>query len=136
MNIQQKIETLEITTNQAQIPSKMATSYPTYQDYLANWDENDKKAAEYIKESKEHVIKSFYEELNHTKTELPPYVTACTINSSYSKLYPKHTPNIVAMCKEVEEFIQSKGFPYRLNQTESGFSHSGIWPIRCKFNIK
>ena len=113
----------------------MTTSYPTYQDYLAEWDENDKKAAEYIKESKDHVIKSFYKELNHTKTELPLYITACNIHST-CKLYPKHTPNIVAMCKEVEEFIQSKGFPYRLNQAESGFSYSGVWPIRCKFNLK
>jgi hypothetical protein len=127
---------LETPSIQPQIPSKMTTSYPTYQDFLADWDENDKKAAEYIKESKDHVIKSFYDELNHTKTELPPYVTACAIHSTCSKLYPKYTPNIVAMCKEVEEFIQSKGFPYRLNQAESGFAHSGIWPIRCKFNLK
>ena len=129
---------LETPSIQPQIPSKMTTSYPTYQDFLADWDENDKKAAEYIKTTHDEVIKYFYKEIKMTKGELSLYVTAAAIHPGENrcKLYPKHTPNIVDMCKEVEEFIQSKGFPYRLNQAESGFAHSGIWPIRCKFNLK
>ena len=113
-------------------------SFHTYQDYLAKWTENDQKAAEYIKESKHNVIASFYNELNFTKGELPLYVTACATHpvESRCKLYPKHTQHIVAMCKEVEAFLQSNGFPYRLNRAATGFTHSGIWPIRCKFDLK
>jgi hypothetical protein len=61
-------------------------------------------------------------------------MVAVALNPQVSTwLYLKHSPIIMSMCKEVEEFIQSKGFPYRLNQAESGFAHSSIWPMRCKF---
>ena len=113
-------------------------SFHTYQDYLAKWTENDQKAAEYIKENKHNVIASFYYELNFTKGELPLYITARSTYPSESrcKLYPRHNQHIVAMCKEVEAFIQLNGFPYRLNHAKSGFTNCSLWPIRCKFDLE
>jgi hypothetical protein len=115
------------------------TDYPSYNDYLATWDDNDKKAAEYIKTTNHQLIRSFYNELDYTKGELPKSVTTTATHSNETskiKLYPKHSPLIIEVCKEVEEFIKSKGFPYKLCQYESGFNHSGIWPIRCVFDLK
>ena len=111
------------------------TDYPSYNDYLNKWDENDKKAAEYIKTTKHHLIRSFYNEINCSKGELPNSVLASAYESSNVKIYPKHSPVIVNVCKEVEEFIQSKGFHYKLCKYETGFKYSH-WPIRCVFDLK
>ncbi len=122
------------TQNAFYSSATMTTTYPTYSDYLNNWDENDKKAAEYIKTTKHRLIKSFYNELNFTNGELPKSVIATALHETIGcKLYPKHSHIIVETCREVEAFIKSKGFPYKLNTRESGFSPSDIWPIRCKF---
>ncbi len=111
-------------------------TYYTYNDYLTHWDKNDKKAAEIIKESTGELVRSFYREIDVDKGELPTTITAVGLHPRGStKLYPKHSPNIISMCKEVEEFIQSKGFPYKLDDGGSGFSYSSIWPMRCRFEL-
>jgi hypothetical protein len=134
-----KLKHTKYPQNNSKFLAKNMTTYPTYHEYLNDWDENDKKAEECIKtHTHDRVIKSFYRELNFTKGELPSVINAVTIHpcESKCKIYPKHNPNILTMCKEVEDFIQSKGFPYKLNQAESGFNHSGIWPMRCRFQLK
>lgn len=117
-----------------------ARTYHTYNDYLAHWSENDKKAEKAIKEkSKNEVIDQFYEEFSfYAEGELPKQIVA---GARYPKdndawIYPKHTPLVRTMCKEVEEFIQSKGFPYKLNVNGSGVEPNRVWPIRCKFELK
>ena len=115
-------------------------TYHTYNDYLAHWSVNDKKAEKYIKEIKPHMIDMFYLEINASNHgELPKEITA-TANYPSSKhdtwIYPKHTPAVRTMCKEVEEFIRSKGFPYKLNVSKSGVENTGVWPIRCHFELK
>lgn len=112
----------------------------TYNDFLAHWSENDKKAEKYIKDIKPFVIDMFYLEIhNYSNGELPKEITASakypTTNDG-TWIYPKHTPAIRTMCKEVEEFIVSKGFPYKLNVSKSGVENVGVWPIRCQFELK
>lgn len=110
----------------------------TYNDYLTHWSENDKRAEKFIKESKNEVIDKFYEEVNfYAKGELPKEIIAVArFPKDDTWIYPKHTPAARTMCKEVEAFIQSKGFPYKMNVSDSGIENSGVWPIRCKFELK
>jgi hypothetical protein len=114
-------------------------TYHTYNDYLAHWSENDKKAEKYIKEKcKNEVIDQFYSEFNfYAEGELPKNIMAGARypTDKDAWIYPKHTTVVRTMCKEVEEFIQSKGFPYKLNVNESGVENLRVWPIRCKFEL-
>lgn len=115
-------------------------TYHTYNDYLAHWSENDKKAEKHIKEkSKNEVIDQFYSEFNfYAEGELPKNIMAGARypTDKDAWIYPKHTPAVRIMCKEVEEFIQSKGFPYKLNVNGSGVENHRVWPIRCHFDLK
>jgi len=115
-------------------------TYHTYNDYLAHWSDNDKKAEKYINEkSKNEAIDQFYSEFNfYANGQLPKEIIA---GAGYPKdgdawIYPNHTPVVRTMCKEVEKFIQSKGFPYKLNENKSGVENLRVWPIRCQFELK
>lgn len=104
----------------------------TYADYQAYWKMNDIKAESYIKGLKPIVIKSFYQNLTQTNGKLSTQIT-CTSNYPNGDpwLYRTHLPIVDTMCKEVESFVQSKGFPYKLY--ESDITHDGV--CICRFKI-